>query len=287
MRSIDSWLDRFAYRHPKFGIPNLMYFIIAGNVLVFLLDQFSSGTFSILLDFYPGAVLQGQIWRLLTFIFIPTTDRLIWFILSMFFYAFLGPFMEREWGTAKFTLFYLCGVLLNIVFGFVSYFLSGLEGFPMASMYYVNLSLFLAFATLYPDIPLRFYFVIPIRAKWLALLYLFLMAWDVIGTPTALLPLILPIRLPSILASLVNYVIFFWTYLSPLIFRVKHQTSRQTINFKKATRDAKKEKGYLHKCAVCGITDADDPNMEFRYCSKCSGYYCYCMDHINNHVHIQ
>ena len=287
MRSIDSWLDRFAYRHPKFGIPNLMYLIIAGNVLVFLLDQFSSSTFSAMLNFYPGAVLEGQIWRLVTFVFVPTTDRVLWFLLSMFFYAFLGPFMEREWGSAKFTLFYLSGVVLNILFGFLSYFISGLEGVPMASMYYVNLSLFLAFATLYPNIPLRFYFVIPIQAKWLALLYVFLMAWDIIGQPTMLLPLIVPMLLPSILASLVNYVIFFWTYLSPLLFRVKHQTSRQTINFKKATRDVKKEKGYLHKCAVCGITDADDPNMEFRYCSKCNGYYCYCADHIHNHVHIE
>ena len=69
--------------------------------------------------------------------------------------------------------------------------------------------------------------------------------------------------------------------------RVRHRTSAQTINFKKAQKQVREHKGYLHKCAVCGITDADDPNMEFRYCSKCSGYYCYCMDHINNHVHIQ
>ena len=83
------------------------------------------------------------------------------------------------------------------------------------------------------------------------------------------------------------YVLFFWSYLTPYFRRFRHQSSRQTINFKKAARDVKKEKGYLHKCAVCGITDADDPNMEFRYCSKCNGYYCYCMNHINNHVHIQ
>lgn len=286
MRSIDSWLDRFAYRHPKFGIPNLMYCIIAGNVLVFLLDRFSGGSLSLLLDFYPSAILQGQIWRLVTFIFVPETYQLLWFIVSMFFYAFLGPFMEREWGTAKFSLFYFCGILWSVLFGFLSYLISGVR-LPTASMYYVNLSLFLAFATLYPDAPLRFYFIIPIRAKWLALLYVFIMAWDIIGTSTVMLPLVLAVRLPSILASLVNYVLFFWTYLSPFLFRVRHQTSRQTINFKKATRDVKKEKGYLHKCAVCGITDADDPDMEFRYCSKCNGYYCYCMNHINHHVHIQ
>ena len=287
MRSVDSWLDRFAYRHPKFGIPNLMYLIIAGTVAVFLLDQFSGGTFSALLDFYPAAILHGQIWRLITFIFVPQTYKIFWFIISMFFYAFLGPFMEREWGTAKFTLFYACGILLSVIFGFLSYFITGFSMGPTASMYYVNMSLFLAFATLYPDAELRFYFVIPIRAKWLALLYVFLMLWDIIQTPTMFLPIVLPMMVPSILASLVNYVLFFWSYLTPYFRRFRHQNSRQTINFKKAAREAKKDKGYLHKCAVCGITDADDPNMEFRYCSKCNGYYCYCANHINNHVHIQ
>ena len=89
------------------------------------------------------------------------------------------------------------------------------------------------------------------------------------------------------LVAIANFLLFFWEDAARIFGRVRHQHSRQTINFKKATRDVKKEKGYLHKCAVCGITDADDPDMEFRYCSKCNGYYCYCMNHINNHVHIQ
>ena len=287
MRSVDSWLDRFAYRHPKFGIPNLMYWIIIGTVAVFILDRFSGSTFSQLLDFYPALILHGQVWRLITFVFVPQTYKIIWFVVSMFFYAFLGPFMEREWGTAKFTLFYLCGTVLSIVFGLLSALISGQWAVPTASIYYVNLSLFLAFATLYPDVPMRFYFVIPLRSKWLALLYVFLMIWDIVDTPTFMLPLVLPMLIPSILASLVNYALFFWSYLTPYLRRFQHQNSKQTINFKKATREAKKEKGYLHKCAVCGITDADDPNMEFRYCSKCNGYYCYCMNHINSHVHIQ
>ena len=69
--------------------------------------------------------------------------------------------------------------------------------------------------------------------------------------------------------------------------RAAHKVNPQTIHFKKTQKEVQQRKGYLHKCAVCGVTDADDPNKEFRYCSKCNGYYCYCMDHINNHVHIQ
>ena len=69
--------------------------------------------------------------------------------------------------------------------------------------------------------------------------------------------------------------------------RASYRANPHTINFKKAQKQVREHKGYLHKCAVCGITDADDPNMEFRYCSKCNGYYCYCMKHINDHVHVQ
>ena len=91
--------------------------------------------------------------------------------------------------------------------------------------------------------------------------------------------------------ALLNYLIFFYEDLADVFShgraRVKYRTNPQVIQFKKAQQEVKQRKGYLHKCAVCGVTDADDPNMEFRYCSKCSGYYCYCMDHINNHTHVQ
>ena len=89
------------------------------------------------------------------------------------------------------------------------------------------------------------------------------------------------------LVAILNYFIFFWDNFLQLFGRVKYQTSRQTVNFKKATKQAQQQKGYIHKCAVCGKTDTDYPNEEFRYCSKCNGYYCYCSEHIHNHVHIQ
>ena len=91
--------------------------------------------------------------------------------------------------------------------------------------------------------------------------------------------------------AVVNYLLFFWDDAMAMLGRSRermaYRTSHQTIQFKKAQKDIQQRKGYLHKCAVCGITDADDPNMEFRYCSKCNGYYCYCMKHINDHVHVQ
>ena len=277
MRSVDSWLDRFCYKHPRLGIPNLMTILVVGTALVYLMDLFSGGMFSAMLDFYPAAILRGQVWRLVTFLFIPLSYRPITLLLSLYFYWWIGKSLEREWGTTKFTVFYACGVLFNIIFGFLA---------GSTSVTYLNLSLFFAFASLYPDLQVLLIFI-PVKVKWLAwidaaffaLTILFnLINFNFVG---ALLPLV----------AILNCVLFFWSFLRDFVRRIfrryQHQSSRQTINFKKAAREAKKDKGYLHKCAVCGVTDADDPNMEFRYCSKCNGYYCYCADHINNHVHIQ
>lgn len=295
MRSIDNWLDRFARKHSRFGIPELMRYIVIGNAAVYLLDQFSKGLCTSLFGFWPGLILKGQIWRLVTFLIVPEPMSLIWFAVSLFFYYYLGTTMEREWGTAKFTLFYLCGALLTALAGFISgFFLGNIQyafSSPIVTMGSVNFSLFLAFATLYPDAQLRLYFIIPVKAKWLAIFYVAFTFVNIFFMSPASLALMLPVTLPPVLASLLNYAIFFWSdlisWLGRLTGRIRHQTSRQTINFKAARRHAQEKKGYLHKCAVCGRTDTDNPGLEFRYCSKCNGYYCYCMDHINNHVHIQ
>lgn len=283
-RSVDSWLDRFCYKHPKLGIPNLMNYIVIGSVIVYLLNLFSEGFLSSLLYFSPQYILHGQIWRLVTFIFLPLNPNPLFLVLSLYFYWFVGSTLEREWGSVKFTVFYAMGVLLTILSGF----LVGSFGLGIyVSMAYVNLSMFFAFATLYPNLQVLLFFIIPVKVKWMAWIdaaffaiqivrYLVGGAWIL-----ALVPIV----------AILNYLIFFWSDLMGMLShtaqRAKHQRSRQTVNFKEATRHAQQQKGYIHKCAVCGKTDTDYPDLEFRYCSKCNGYYCYCMEHINNHVHIE
>ncbi|NCB62524.1 MAG: rhomboid family intramembrane serine protease [Clostridia bacterium] len=281
-----------------------MRFIVFATAAVYLFDAFSNGMLTAALGLYPGLVLQGQIWRLVTFIIVPEPYGIsglgpVWFIFAMMFYYSIGSTVEREWGSTKFTLFYACGILLTAAASFVSYGLTRLLWGDFAGIFemlpftmgQVNFSLFLVFATLYPDSYIRVYFILPIKAKWLALVYLLLMVFSYMRMSGMMLVMMLPMMLPADLASLINYALFFWSNIRTVFLRTlrrtQHQTSRQTINFKKAAREAQQNKGYLHKCAVCGVTDADNPNMEFRYCSKCNGYYCYCMDHINNHVHIQ
>jgi membrane associated rhomboid family serine protease len=288
MSAISRWLDRFCYDHPRFGIPNLMKYIVFGNVAVFLLDLFSNGNFSPIIAFYPGYILRGQIWRLITFVFVPMNLGSIWFIFSTMLYFFLGNTLERQWGTARFSMYYLLGVILNILVGFVLYFALGRPAYlETANMYYVNMSMFFAFATLYPDTQFLIFFIIPVKVKWLAWLDAALFAFDIgfyliqRAPVLALMPIV----------GILNCFLFFWDDLKGFLnrgkYRAAHRVNPQTINFKKAQKEVQHRKGYLHKCAVCGLTDADDPNMEFRYCSKCNGYYCYCMDHINSHVHIQ
>jgi len=282
---ISNWLDRFCYKHPRFGISNLMLYIIGGNILVYLLDQFSNYSFSQAISFIPYYIIHGQIWRIVTFVFVPESSNLIFLAINCYFYYFIGNMLEREWGNGKFTLFYLIGVVFNVIVGLLIALLGGGFAFPTvtASMYYVNMSLFFAFATLYPNLQLLFFFIIPVKAKWLAWIDAAFFAITIVeyliaGTFfMALLPVV----------ALLNYVLFFWGDISSLFRKARRRSSPRVTNFKKAQKHAQETKGYLHKCAVCGVTDTERPDMEFRYCSKCNGYYCYCMDHINSHVHIQ
>ncbi len=290
MRKFSAAVDRFCYNHPNFGIPNLMLFIIGGNVIVYLMDMFSNGTFSDVLSFIPAYIFRGQIWRLITFVIVPeSSGNIIFFAITLYFYYFIGTALERQWGTARFNVFYLTGVVTSIVVGLIIGAAgSGLlnSAWATTTMYYVNMSMFFAFATLYPDMRVLLFFIIPIKIKWLAYLDAALFLYQVIQYLVAgqVLYALLPVF------ALLNYLLFFGEDLISTVRRqgnrVRHQNSRQTIHFKQAVKQTQQNRGYIHKCCVCGRTDTDYPDLEFRYCSRCAGYRCYCIDHINNHVHV-
>ena len=286
MKRINAAIDRFCFNHPRFGIPNLMLWVVIGNVLVFVMDLFSNGTFSGILTFVPGLILRGQVWRLLTFVFVPAfSNNIIFFLISAYFYYFVGTRLEQQWGTTRFNVFYLSGVVLSIIVGL----LAGLVGggmVPTATMEYVNLSLFFAFASLFPDMVVLLFFVLPVKVKWLAYLDAALLLYGMIRllAQGAYILALLPVL------AILNYLVFFGDSLLDAlrgqVQRTRYQNSRRTVNFRRATKQAQKKTGYLHKCCVCGRTDVDYPDLEFRYCSKCAGYRCYCIDHINSHVHV-
>ena len=292
MRALQQWLERFCHKHSRLGIPGLMKYIVIGNILVFILDMFGVGgvyAASNLLSFSSSSILHGEVWRLITFVFVPyiagrRIAAFLWLAILLYFYYWIGTALEREWGTAKFTIFYLFGVVLNILMGFVV---------GVATMSYVNLSMFFAFATLFPDMQVLLFFIIPVKVKWLAWVDAAFFAFTIVrlliaGHPLyALLPVI----------AILNYLLFFASDIGDTLgywkrragSRMGRKTGPKVINFNNAKTKTKAgaKEAYLHKCAVCGKTDVSDPGMEFRYCSKCNGYYCYCIDHINSHIHIQ
>ena len=281
MRKLNNAVDRFALTHSHFGVPNLMRYVVLITAAVYLLDLFSKGAASAMLDFNMQLVLHGEIWRLVTWLITPEGGSPFWVLVGLFFYYSIGTSVEEYWGTAKFTLFYLCSAALTVVFAFVSLLWDKSPYISTGPFY--NL-LFLAFATLYPTAMIRIQLILPIQAKWLAVLYVVLTVLNIFRFGLWYLLYLLPVWLV--------YIIFFWDGIADLLaefgFHIRHQNSRQTIQFKSAVRQQKKkeaERGYRHKCAVCGRTDTDFPELEFRYCSRCAGYHCFCQDNIFNPEH--
>ena len=266
-------IEEFCYQHPGFGIPNLMRYIVIANVVFWLLGAVNPVLMSYLL-FNPALILRGQVWRLISFVFIPPSTGVLAFI-AFYFYYWIGSTLENQWGTGQFTIYFFSGVILTVLYGFLIYFITGR---PVSlSSTYIYLSMFFSFAALFPDMQVLFMFIIPIKMKYLALVdaAFFLISVFTTSFPQNLLPVV----------AVLNFLIFCGGELRGLLPR---RQSKSAINFKREAariRHEQRDKLYTHKCAVCGRTDTDYPELEFRYCSRCAGYHCFCSDHINNHIH--
>ncbi len=282
MKRFMKQIDLFCYRHPKFGIDNLMLFIVIGNVAIWLISAMdTTGLVYGYLAGYMSDVLHGQIWRIVTFVFIPDGSGL-WLLVSLYLYYFIGSTLEREWGAGRFTIYYLIGMLLSVLYGTISYLVTGID-IPVTAGY-INMSMFFAFATLFPDHEIYFMFIFRVKMKWLAVLDALYFAYSIfrmIGAGWGMMSF-----LPLI--AILNYFLFCGDDLFGAIIPRGRRQRRSTTSFKREVRKIKhetKNKSYTRKCAVCGRTDGDHPELEFRYCSRCAGYHCFCIDHINNHVH--
>ncbi|MBQ9979547.1 MAG: rhomboid family intramembrane serine protease [Oscillospiraceae bacterium] len=287
MKGFYGKFDRFCSRNERFGIKNLMMIIVIISAVIYVLGYMSQSNPYFLynkLCFSPYHILKmGQVWRIITYVIAPNPATGIFGLaISLFFYLFIGRVLEQQWGRLKFTIFYFSGVIITAVFGLV---------FRCSiSSAYINLSMFMAFATLYPDQRVMFYFIIPIKIKWLAYLsiiyYVYVMIINRSLFPANLVPI----------AALINYAIYF----APMFFAMTANRKRhrqwersKVVDFEEAknrpgaaARAQHQKPNYMHKCEVCGRTNVSHPELEFRYCSKCAGYRCYCIDHINNHNHI-
>ena len=287
MKKLYDGVQRFCAAHPRFGIPNLMRVIVIGNVAVYvlmLLTQANDANALSFLTFNLNALLHGEVWRLVTFVFVPAYSSPFALLISLYFYYWIGSTLERQWGTAKFNLYYISGALLTVLGVVLASLITGNPYLTAAGTGYVNLSMFFAFAFLFPDTTVLLFFILPVRMKWLAYLDGALFAFDIIKAIGAhnWAGVVLPI------VALLNFAVFIWPEVHYLTERAKYQNSRKTVQFRQAQQQQAKQaqqQGYRHKCAVCGRTDTDYPDLQFRYCSKCVGYHCFCQDHIFNHVH--
>ena len=274
-------VDRFCARHPRFGIPNLMLYISIGTILVYVLLQFSDYTAISFLTFNLAHVLHGEVWRIITYIFVPMYGSPFSLLIALYFYYWIGSTLERQWGTAKFNLYYFSGVLLTVLGVTIVSLATGNHFLGIAGTHYVNLSMFLAFAALYPETQVLLFFLIPVKMKWLAWIDIGVFALGIAQSIAHgdIVGIVVP------LVALLNFAAFIWPEVRYFAQRKQYQHSRQTVQFKKAVKQQQQVRGYHHKCCVCGKTDTDHPDMQFRYCSKCAGYHCYCQDHIFSHVH--
>ena len=278
MKKLNKRIDMFCYRHPRFGVPNLMLYIVIISLAVWLLSIMDpSKTLMSFFVFSPERILKGEVWRLVSFIFVPQSLS-FWELLFFYFYYWIGNVLEKEWGTPRFNIFLISGVLLTAVYGFAIYFIT--KQSIAVTTYFIYLSMFFSFATLFPDVQVLFMFIIPIKVKWLAYLdaAFFLLSMLTQSFPFNLLPLV----------AVLNYLVFFGDDLFSSLRSNKVRYNKTTVNFNREKQKIKYEQknaSYTKKCAVCGRTDTDYPDLEFRYCSRCAGYHCFCQDHINNHIH--
>ena len=316
------WIERLEKRFGKYSIRNLMLYLIIINVIGFILLKVNPAVFPYYLSMNPAAIMQGQVWRIVSFILFPSGTSLFGLIIYVYVYYMLGSTLERIWGSFTFGLYIVTGIVIHILGALVIYWVTGLNVDWTYSLQYLYMSLFLTFALTFPDAQFLLFFFLPIKAKWFAVIdIVYFVVLFVMGTTTSRI---------QIGMAMLNFLLFF------LSMHGKDLKARARKNeWQKAAGGAKKfgpgpaggpkkgewqnatgrmagsgsgtgqtyagghsrvmpgkRVGYgpggaaMHRCSVCGMTELDDPNMEFRYCSQCQGQFEYCMDHLYTHKHV-
>ena len=281
------FIDKLERKFGRFGIPNLTIYMIVCYVIGYALMIVNPGILN-WLSLEPAYILRGQVWRLVTWVlYPPSTSGVLWFAIAvLFFYYPIGTSLERTIGTFKYTLYILSGVIFTILGAFILYFLLGgnvLVG-NVFSTYYISLSTFLAYAMCYPDMQVLLMFIIPVKMKWMAIFYVVIVVYEMIQYIMAGY-LVIPI-----VASLLNFIIFYFGTKDFSRYNPKEVHRRN--EFRRAMEPQGRMKSgsgsvTKHKCAICGRTELDDPNLEFRFCSRCNGNYEYCQDHLFTHTHVK
>jgi len=257
-------LDKLQRRFSRFAVPNVTVGLIVCQVAVYV-AQFTHPGVLDKVALIPALVLQGEVWRLVSFLFQPPLDNPLFAFFFWYLFYLMGTALEQTWGVFRYNVFLLIGYLATVAVSFVT---------PEQPTFNVFLqgSVFLAFAFLYPDFQLLLLFLIPVKIKWLALLQWIGYFYALVFVPSW------PIRLAT-LAAISNFLLFFW---GDLLRRIR---SGHWKMVHQADQIQQRDKP-RHQCRICGRTEKTDPELSFRYCSKCAGSCCYCEEHLQDHEHL-
>lgn len=281
----------------KYAIYNLSLYIVIAYGIGYVLSL--TGT----LDFLrlnPYFIMKGQVWRIVSWVIVPPSSLSIFTIIMLFFYYSIGTNLEKTWGAFRYNLYIFGGMFFTLIGAFLLYILYAVVfrqpadyvGYVIGysfSTYYINMSIFLAFAAMYPDMRVMLYFIIPIKMKWMAILYGFFIVLTLIQGTFA--------TRVAVIMSLLNFIIFF--FMTRNYKRSSPSEIRRKTEFRRAVNNAQHATGGTaftadgrkvitkHKCAICGRTELDGDDLEFRFCSKCNGNYEYCNNHLFTHKHVE
>ncbi len=286
-------LNKLERKLGKYAISNISLYLILCYGCGYLLKLINP-YFLNYLTLNPYEILHGQIWRIFTWILVPPTDLGIFTIITLYFYYSIGSSLERTWGTFLYNVYLFMGMFFTVIGSFAVYgiyqigFGSAVAAYGIRefyavvayyfSTYYVNMSIFLAFAMTFPDVQVLLMFIIPIKVKWLGFVYAALLIWEFLMADIVMRVVIV--------ASLLNFIVFFLMTRSGLAMRMSPKQVKRRYVYKAEVRKARPQSVSKHKCAICGKTSEEYPELEFRFCSKCNGNYEYCQDHLFTHTHV-
>ncbi|WP_343209553.1 hypothetical protein [Anaerolentibacter hominis] len=284
---MNRFLNKVERKFGRYAIRDLMKYVVVIYLAGAVIGMFAPSFYYDYLALDIGKVLHGQVWRLVTFLLAPygmtSMIDIIFLAIETYLYLFIGRSLENVWGAFRFNLYYVSGILFNIIAAFILYFVFGAAGgsYPMG-LTYINRSLFLAFTVIFPNMQLLLFFIIPIKVKWLGIIYGILIGVEVFSYFRMLTPMGISVGV-AILVALANFLIY---YLSTRNYkRVSPKEVKRKAEYKKQVN--KVVNFPRHRCEVCGRTEKDNPELEFRFCSKCDGDHEYCMDHLYTHEHIK
>lgn len=261
-------LDRLERKYGRYGVPHVTEALICAQVLFLGVALADAELLMERLALTAEGLRSGELWRLVSFLAIPPSFNLIFVLIAWFVFYLVGTTLEQTWGAFRYNIYLLLAWLATVV---AAVGMPLLGGVGMMDNHFIGLSVFLAFAWLYPDFQFLLFFIIPVKVKWLALIsWVFIIGTIVVGD--------LPTKLAAS-ASVANFLIFF----TPDIIRRLRGARRRSVARMEAARAAAEP---FHRCDACGATDKSDPDLEFRYCPTCVGAPCYCEKHIFDHEHV-